>query len=92
MDQHQYGTFANINSRDEGDATTNLDLEQAHRVTTPPLWHEKNATMRPLADQAADTDSVYSQESYDSAQAGVKRLEAISSTWSRTGLFVAYAG
>ncbi|KAF2171916.1 hypothetical protein M409DRAFT_63456 [Zasmidium cellare ATCC 36951] len=33
-----------------------------------------------------------SERSHESAQAGVKRLEAISSTWSKTGLYVAYIG
>lgn len=30
--------------------------------------------------------------SHESAQAGVKRLEAIATTWSKTGLYVAYLG
>lgn len=54
--------------------------------------HEKAIAMRPLADQASDVASLVSEDSYDSAQAGVKRLEAISSTWSKTGLYVAYLG
>lgn len=33
-----------------------------------------------------------SERSHESAQAGVKRVEAISSTWSKTGLYVAYLG
>jgi MFS family permease len=33
-----------------------------------------------------------SDQSHESAQAGVKRLEAISSTWSKAGLYVAYLG
>jgi hypothetical protein len=53
---------------------------------------EKEIAMRPLADQATDAASLVSEDSYDSAQAGVKRLEAISSTWSKTGLYVAYLG
>ncbi|SMQ48852.1 unnamed protein product [Zymoseptoria tritici ST99CH_3D7] len=36
--------------------------------------------------------SFMSERSHESAQAGVKRLEAISSTWSKTGLYVAYLG
>jgi hypothetical protein len=54
--------------------------------------YEKEIAMRPLADQASDAASLVSEDSYDSAQAGVKRLEAISSTWSKTGLYVAYLG
>ena len=58
----------------------------------PSSAHEKDIAMRPLADQADDESSIVSEESYESAQAGVKRLEAISSTWSRTGLLFAYIG
>ncbi|KAF2719548.1 putative siderophore-dependent iron transporter [Polychaeton citri CBS 116435] len=52
---------------------------------------EKAMSLRPLVDQA-DRDSISSEASLDSAQAGVKRLEAIASTWSKFGLFVAYFG
>lgn len=54
---------------------------------------EAEIAMRALADQRAfDGASTHSNASYDSAQAGVKRVEAISSTWSRSGLLVAYLG
>lgn len=39
-----------------------------------------------------DRRSIMSEDSHESAQAGVKRLEAISSTWSKTSLYVAYLG
>ena len=72
------------------------DLEQtASRGESSSLLsgrHEKDIAMRPLADQASDAASLVSEDSYDSCQAGVKRLEAISSTWSKTGLYVAYLG
>ncbi|KAF2481708.1 putative siderophore-dependent iron transporter [Neohortaea acidophila] len=48
--------------------------------------------MRPLADQISVHESVHSEQSCDTAQHGVKRLEAISSTWTRSGLAVAYIG
>ena len=92
MNQHHYGTFTGTTVDANTVDNEDVDVEQASRVVTPPLLDEKHATMRPLADQATDQDSVYSQESCDSAQAGVKRLEAISSTWSKSGLFVAYVG
>lgn len=53
---------------------------------------EKGIAMRPLADQASDVASLLSDDSYDSAQAGVKRLEATASTWSKNGLYLAYVG
>jgi len=48
---------------------------------------EKYPSMRPLSDQISGSDS----ES-DSAQAGVKRLEAISTTWTKKSLIMAYIG
>ena len=92
MHHHQYGTFTGTTLEPTTDDDNAVDVEQACCVVTPLSLDEKDAIMRPLADQAADQDSVFSQESCDSAQAGVKRLEAISSTWSKTGLFVAYVG
>ena len=73
------------------------DIEQtASRGESSPLVSgnlvEKDIAMRPLADQASDQGSIVSGESHDSAQAGVKRLEAISSTWSKSGLYAAYLG
>lgn len=40
----------------------------------------------------ADARSIMSERSHESAQAGVKRFEAISSTWSKVGLYMAYIG
>lgn len=49
--------------------------------------------MRPLLDEASsEIGSVGSHHTYESAQAGVKRLEAVSSTWTKSGLTVAYIG
>lgn len=47
---------------------------------------------RPLLDVPEDDNESASGDSYESAQAGVKRLEAISSTWSKSGLYIAYMG
>lgn len=51
---------------------------------------EQSSDVSPLLE--ADQRSVMSERSHESGQAGVKRLEAISSTWSRAGLYVAYLG
>ncbi|PSK46121.1 cell division control protein 42 [Elsinoe australis] len=47
---------------------------------------EKNTAMDPLADQS----SITSGSSEGSAQAGVKRLEATTATWSKKSLIIAY--
>lgn len=49
---------------------------------------KEDVEMHPLADQVSTDGS----ESVESAQAGVKRLEAISSTWTKAGLYAAYLG
>lgn len=43
-------------------------------------------------ESVGDDASTHSQSTGESAQAGVKRLEAIASTWTQTGLYVAYLG
>lgn len=56
---------------------------------------EKVDDMVPLADQGEGgpiEDAEEDASSADSAQAGVKRLEAISSAWSKWDLYVAYLG
>ncbi|KAK4984267.1 hypothetical protein LTR50_006714 [Elasticomyces elasticus] len=50
--------------------------------------HERAKRTEPLADQT----SVSSSGSYDSAQAGVKKIEAVTTTWTKWSLFMAYAG
>lgn len=66
------------------------------QVQPPPAAHinEKGPVMdrpytRPLADQASNSDE---EELYDDAQAGVKRIEATSTTWTKWSLYCAYAG
>ncbi|CAK1364718.1 Siderophore iron transporter mirC [Cercospora beticola] len=44
------------------------------------------------AQSEADRRSIMSERSHESGQAGVKRLEAISTTWSKLGLYMAYLG
>lgn len=56
---------------------------------------KEDVEMHPLADQAAipeDSDGDSDSGSDESAQAGVKRAEAISTTWTTTGLYAAYLG
>lgn len=50
---------------------------------------KEDVEMHPLADQAAIEEE---SDSDESAQAGVKRAEAISTTWTKTGLYAAYLG
>ena len=90
-----YGTFSYFEQRDGVDDMPGIERTASRGESSSLLSgrpHEKAIAMRPLADQASDVASLLSDDSYDSAQAGVKRLEAISSTWSKTGLYVAYLG
>lgn len=76
-------------------------MADSHQVLPPDqvlppaaaILNEKGANMersrsRPVADQ----DSISDSSSYDSAQAGVKRIEATSTTWTKWSLLCAYAG
>lgn len=84
-----YGAVPTIQETDVGS-----DLERAagsgEDTPTPSAKRESSDELRPLLDD--DRRSVMSERSHESAQAGVKRLEAISSTWSKTGLYMAYVG
>lgn len=84
-----YGTLPSVADTDAGP-----DVERAadSGIGTPASCdkREQNNDLRPLLDD--DRRSVMSERSHESAQAGVKRLEAISLTWSKTGLYVAYIG
>ena len=51
---------------------------------------KEDVEMHPLADQASIEES--ESDSDQSAQAGVKRAEAISTTWTKTSLYAAYLG
>lgn len=50
---------------------------------------KEDVEMHPLADQPSIAEE---SDSDESAQAGVKRAEAISSTWTKAGLYAAYLG
>lgn len=52
---------------------------------------KEDVEMHPLADEPHEEDESDS-DSDQSAQAGVKRAEAISTTWTKTGLYAAYLG
>ena len=89
-----YGTTS---SSQDFDTTSDEDVESAagFGVGTPLVYRklERNRDdMESLSATAHDAASVLSDRSHESAQAGVKRVEAISSTWSRLGLYVAYLG
>lgn len=80
-----YGTFS-------ADSMPDLERWVSHDHARS-RQQEKHIAMRPLADEGANDSPIESDdESLDSAQAGVKRAEAIASTWTKTGLYVAYIG
>lgn len=87
-----YGTTP---SPADADAASDLERASGSGLNTPATHSTgkpefDNQELHPLLD--SDRRSIMSERSHESAQAGVKRLEAISSTWSRTGLYVAYVG
>lgn len=92
-----YGTITNPNASPDLDPAANAPRPTARRPSGVPT--EKLKIMSPQgaagsssrADEGVE-DSDDDDESHYSAQVGVKRLEAISSTWSRWGLFAAYFG
>jgi len=86
-----YGTFQ---FSDSSDMDTDVELEagpaaKARSGAGHGAKREKRHTMSAYQD---DDEYSTSGSSRESAQAGVKRLEAIASTWSTTGLYVAYLG
>lgn len=84
--QYTYGTF------DYDAETKSSDMLEAFRDESLSLSPAKIA-MRPLADDRPSVqNAIDSEQNSDAAQAGVKRQEAISSTWSRTSLLFAYLG
>jgi MFS family permease len=102
--QHQrYGTFeTTAHDADDGFATSGPEAaataisagERAALLNHNTHGREKRSQeddedMEPFDDH---DDSNFDGRSHDSAQAGVKRLEAIASTWSKTGLYLAYLG
>lgn len=86
---YSYGTFQ---YGEEEKCDGMLDLERMGSREETVSHSPAEIAMRPLADQVSYADSTNSHDTCDSAQAGVKRQEAISSTWSKSGLAVAYLG
>lgn len=85
-----YGTVPSVADTDAGPDDVERSADSGIGTPAPCDKREHSNDLRPLLDD--DRRSVMSERSHESAQAGVKRLEAISSTWSKTGLYVAYIG
>lgn len=86
-------TYGTLDRTDGTDAR--LDVERAagsdsSLSATAGKREQTSSEYQPLLED--DRISIMSERSHESAQAGVKRVEAISSTWSKTGLYVAYLG
>jgi MFS family permease len=87
-----YGSIAPANKTD--DAATSADSYEpgsSSAVSSPQLSGKPEADHHDN-DNDDDTHTIMSEASHGSAQAGVKRLEAISSSWSKSSLYVAYLG
>ena len=90
--EHRYGTFRQENPSNRMPDVERI-LSRGKASPSPPGGtNVKNAAMESMTDPAMEQASIVFEESQDYAQAGVKRLEAISSTWTKTGLYVAYLG
>lgn len=89
-----YGTITNNNAPSDLEASTSAS--RPRRPSGVPTEKLKMSSPAAVAgsSRAADeeSDDEDDDDSHYSAQVGVKRLEAISSTWSRWGLFAAYFG
>lgn len=88
----QYGTFEQKTKTHTMPDLQRGILRAGNQPIAPANTPGIDIAMSPLADEDIDHASISSEGSQDSAQAGVKRLEAISSTWTRTSLFIAYFG
>nr|OQO17225.1 hypothetical protein B0A51_14412 [Rachicladosporium sp. CCFEE 5018] len=87
----RYGTIVNDVSTDHNTSDSARRLSHRRRSSVVPT--EKLMAMRPYnGDHEALIDSDDDDASVASAQAGVKRLEVIASTWSKSSLYVAYFG
>ncbi|KAK6441956.1 hypothetical protein LTR95_001816 [Oleoguttula sp. CCFEE 5521] len=77
----------------ETSGPTSEPRRPSHRRRSSVVPTEKLKVMGPYnCDQEALIDSDDDEASVASAQAGVKRLEVIASTWSKSSLYVAYFG
>ena len=86
-----YGSFCSCEREVDADSLPDIEsgVPSSHTsLLSREGGRQKHMEMDRLADQASTT----SEDSDDSAQAGVKRLEAIASTWTKTGLLIAYLG
>ncbi|WPG98838.1 Hypothetical protein R9X50_00163600 [Acrodontium crateriforme] len=83
----RYGTFGD---RDDSSDLPPLAQPSGSSAVARSHHREKPGGEVPLDSDNASMSS--ESVSHGSAQAGVKRLEAIATTWSSTGLFIAYVG
>ena len=81
----QYGTF------EANDVSELPASDNALSRTESTLAYEKRMAMPPVADRRSQVTDA-EDESQPPPQAGVQRLEAIASTWSKTSLYIAYLG
>lgn len=102
MAKHEcYGAFDNISEaardkaldEEEGRSSSDTMRSQARGgasvLSADGRRKEEDVEMHPLADAVEEGDE---SDSDQSAQVGVKRAEAISTTWTKTGLYAAYLG
>ncbi|KAK3108026.1 hypothetical protein LTR53_017822, partial [Teratosphaeriaceae sp. CCFEE 6253] len=87
---HRYGTFHQHDSVSD-DADTDSGPATSADVTCRRTL-EKVASRQSSMRDDQSPERPGTPASTESAQAGVKRLEAIASTWTKTALYVAYLG
>ncbi|QIX00645.1 hypothetical protein AMS68_006162 [Peltaster fructicola] len=94
-----YATFTDgemagdSSSRGAGELVPHASLGGIREAAAAAARREKGTEMVPLAgSRRGSEDEDYAVSESGSAQAGVKRLEAISSTWSKWDLYIAYFG
>jgi MFS family permease len=85
-----YGTLDRTDGTDARSDVERAAGSDLSASTTAGKREQTNSDYQPLLED--DRISIMSENSHESAQTGVKRLEAISSTWSKTSLYVAYLG
>lgn len=77
-----------LNKEEGGGVRTSSDTMRSQGRSADGRRKE-DVEMHPFGERAPEDDD---SDSDESAQAGVKRAEAISSTWTTTGLYAAYLG
>ncbi|KAM3416694.1 Siderophore iron transporter mirC [Cercospora zeina] len=75
-----------------GDGVEQAAASAAHTPSSSVIAssYKREQNNNPQSD--VERQSIMSERSHESGQAGVKRLEAISTTWSKVGLYMAYLG